>query len=73
MSESANAAKAARGKLRMEKGSSITFVATVFYPGAAPGALIQRKCERAAASKADMCGAKGHVRSTPESGHVRCN
>jgi hypothetical protein len=24
-------------------------------------------------SKADMCGAKGHVRFTPESGHVRCN
>jgi hypothetical protein len=22
-------------------------------------------------SKADMCGAKGHVRFTPESGHVR--
>ena len=24
-------------------------------------------------SKADMCGAKGHVRFTPNSGHVRCN
>ena len=24
-------------------------------------------------SKADMCSAKGHVRFTPESGHVRCN
>jgi hypothetical protein len=24
-------------------------------------------------SKADMCSAKGHVRSTPESGHVQCN
>jgi hypothetical protein len=24
-------------------------------------------------SKADMYGAKGHVRFTPESGHVRCN
>jgi hypothetical protein len=24
-------------------------------------------------SKADMCAAKGHVRFTPESGHVRCN
>ena len=24
-------------------------------------------------SKADMCGAKSHVRFTPESGHVRCN
>ena len=23
-------------------------------------------------SKADMCSAKGHVRSTPESGHVQC-
>ena len=23
-------------------------------------------------SKADMCSAKGHVRFTPESGHVRC-
>ena len=23
--------------------------------------------------KADMCVAKGHVRFTPESGHVRCN
>ena len=24
-------------------------------------------------SKADMCSAKGHVRFTPESGHVQCN
>src|SRR5262249_13939827 len=24
-------------------------------------------------SKADICGAKEHVRFTPESGHVRCN
>ena len=24
-------------------------------------------------SKADMCSAKGHVRSTPKSGHRRCN
>ena len=24
-------------------------------------------------SKADMCSAKGHVRSTPESGHVQCD
>ena len=24
-------------------------------------------------SKADMCAAKSDVRSTPESGHVRCN
>src|SRR5512139_1497572 len=24
-------------------------------------------------SKADMCSAKGHVRFTPERGHVRCN
>jgi hypothetical protein len=24
-------------------------------------------------SKADMCAAKGHVRFTPESGHVRCS
>ena len=24
-------------------------------------------------SKADMCGAKCHVRFTPESGHVQCN
>ena len=24
-------------------------------------------------SKADMCSAKGHVRSTPKSGHVQCN
>ena len=24
-------------------------------------------------SKADMCRAKGYVRSTPESGHVQCN
>jgi hypothetical protein len=23
--------------------------------------------------KADICSAKGHVRFTPESGHVRCN
>ena len=23
-------------------------------------------------SKADMCSAKGHVRFTPESGHVQC-
>jgi hypothetical protein len=24
-------------------------------------------------SLADICGAKGHVRITPESGHVRCS
>ena len=32
-----------------------------------------RSADVACGSKADMCGAKGHVRFTPESGHVRCN
>ena len=35
--------------------------------------LQPRRADVRFGSKADMCSAKGHVRSTPESGHVQCN
>jgi ParB/Sulfiredoxin domain len=35
--------------------------------------VARRRSMSAFGGKTDMCSAKGHVRSTPESGHLQCN
>jgi hypothetical protein len=37
------------------------------------GGLVKAQHDVRFGSKGDMCAVKGHVRFTPESGHVRCS